>query len=200
METHPFIMYNLICKVRLSRMMEVEVNFDRDMEISVIAANGETYSYRVSDVLEIDENDLMDEFSKQSGTYAWWGAILENEKHALDEAKDRLRQVESEADEDVRKRLSNEGTKVTESIVSRKIPGELKYQSAQAMVNKRRRNVGVLNKVVEALHQRKDLLMMMGSAQKRDYSASGDLRTKSDVKSNLSVEELKDLVRQKNTQ
>lgn len=184
-------------------MIEVEVSFDREMEISVVTANGKKHTYEVSEVLAIDESDLMSEFSNQPGTYAWWGAILENERHALDEAKDNLRSVEGEVDGIVRNNLKNSDTKITESLVSRMIPGELKYQKAQALINKRRRNVGVLNRIVEALHQRKDLLMMLGSAQKRDYSAAGDVRTrtpKPNTNDGLSVDELKELVRQRQQQ
>lgn len=177
--------------------MEIETSFEEAMEIKVTQPNGKETTYNIQDVLAIDENALLDEFMEQPGTYAWWGAILESERYVLEQAKAELTRAEAYADQSVRDTLKTEGTKITEALVNKKIPNDTFYIAATDRYHVVRRNVGILNRIVAALDQRKDMLSMVGAAQRRDYNASGDLRTMAPKDDGLTVEQLKQKLKEK---
>lgn len=148
-----------------------------DIQIPVRLNSGEVRVFNVSEELAFSEETLSQDFMEQSAKYAWWAVVAEKARATTKAYEAKLAVAEAEADEKAREELPASGKKVTESQVASFIKKDAGYQSALAKVNAARSNQGIVERVVRAFEQRKDMLLVAGSHIRSERAMSGELRS-----------------------
>lgn len=159
--------------------VDIELD-DLNTSVTIKLANGSLHTFNVQDEIEIDRDDLNQNYVEQPGKYAWWGMVAEVAKVNVEEAKAYLEQVEGEADERVRESLELDGIKVTETLVTRKIKSDKEYKEAQTSFFRAKKNAGILDKVLKAFDHRLDVLVNLGASMRKEYN-NAELTVKKEV-------------------
>ena len=141
------------------------------MDVKVLEGTNLEDSFNIDEVVNIKENCVAEEFLWQAGKYVRYATLLAHAKIRVQRAKLALEVIEAELDTQVRVKGVTAGTKLTESAIHNTIVALTEYQTACAFVIKAKEDEEILSGVVNALAQRKDMLMAYGSLLKAEAVA-----------------------------
>jgi len=142
------------------------MKLDMNVDIQVL---DKSFKGSIREVLTINEATLTNEFVEQPSTFAWFAALSEMASAEVESKKMALSVLRANLDAEKRTELSSSG-KVTESMVDSAIVKDKRYQVAQTELIESERQLGILKSLVQALHQRKDMLIQLGSTRRQEMS------------------------------
>jgi hypothetical protein len=115
------------------------------------------------ELLRINENDLGKEFGEQASLYFEYAFAYEFAQVELLASKYELERVQSEIDKELRQ---NTDKRLTEAEIDRRIKLDERFKTAYYGMLDKKLRAAMLGSFVEALRQRKDMLISLG-AQRR---------------------------------
>ena len=140
---------------------------DLNLQIS-LDVKGSKYDGNLKEIMKINEADLMNEFINQPSTYAWFAALSEISSAEVELKKFNLSVLEANLDKKKREELSVNDKKVTESMVKSAIQSDAKFIALNEELLELQRQYGILRAIVGSLHQRKDMLIQIGSMKRQE--------------------------------
>lgn len=137
----------------------------------------EEYTYdEVFGSMDIDSNNLTQEFSAQASTYAYYALQLAEADYKAGIATSNREQTYANLDKVYRDAFMAAGKKVTETQLTSAVTDDEDYQAAKAAELEAKHKVRVLKAVVDALQMRADMLISLG-AQTRSEMGMVGMRT-----------------------
>lgn len=123
--------------------------------------------FSLMEIAGIDKSDLEYEFSAQTKFYAFLAALLGYATDKKNKAATLFKQVESQAAEDVEKRLVEKGERATDKKIEKLMKLEKIYIEAADKDDHWSAVVTTLTKLIASLENRKDMLLQIGSRDKK---------------------------------
>ena len=127
--------------------------FNKDMEIGV---------------------DLDEAFRNQGSLYAYYAQIAADAAKNMENKKLRLDIIEARLSKQKRKEYADAGTRCTEKVLTEDVSISTEYIKARVELNEARALAELLKSCLEALKQRKEMIVQLGAAAREE--AKGDLR------------------------
>jgi hypothetical protein len=140
--------------------------FDLDVALNV---DGNKFTGNIREVLKINENNLMDEFTKQPSTFAWFATLYEVASSQVEEKKFALEVLEANIDKELREVLGQGDKKVTEPMVSSAIQRDERIIKMNTELLQLSKQQGILKALVRALDQRSTMLVQLGSTKRQEH-------------------------------
>jgi hypothetical protein len=133
-----------------------------------INLNGIKYEHTLENDLNINRNDLEEEFSNQPQRYAFYSFLAEEAKYLADRKKAVLENVAAALDAEKRTQHSNfmamnPKHKFTETMIHNEVIGDPRYKEVQEDYFQAKKLAGQLEVASRAMAQRRDMLMQMGA-------------------------------------
>lgn len=119
----------------------------------------------------VDETNIGQEFLKQASTYVWYATLYAQARVRRERAKYLLDVAEASLDGQLRKEAAVTNVKLTEGAIQKSIVTLGTYQTAMSAFLSARNDELILEAVVTALAQRKDMLMGYGSLIRQEMSS-----------------------------
>lgn len=141
--------------------------------------------------LAINDADLDTSMTEQAGLYGYYSALYAKAQYEADMAKNRVEIAKARAYKDVRSRLISKGAKFSEALLEAEVILHPDYQDASEMAAKYRMQAEMLRQGLEALKQRRDMLVQKGKSRLEE------LRGELFLKAPGSLEDKKALARSK---
>jgi len=116
--------------------------------------------------VKIDEDDIVKELSKFSAIYGFFAVKLAKFQMLTEKAKFDLNRLQAELDSEYRQKFREEGTKVTEKMIESEIITDERYIEKQEFYQNLREVFLVLQKAVDSLSTKKDMLISLVSMKK----------------------------------
>lgn len=123
--------------------------------------------------LRVDPAHVIQQLTEQPSIYGYWSVLAEEADVILFATKRKLERIEAELDEKLRKEARDEGEKVTETVIQRRIVREEEYQDAFDALVEARRNASYLGRLVRALEQRLSALIAVNNRDRAEMAATG---------------------------
>lgn len=123
--------------------------------------------------LRVDPTHIIQQLTEQPSVYGYWSVLSEEADVILFSKKRKLERIEADLDEKLRKEARDEGEKVTETIIQRRILREDEYQDAMDAMVEARRNAAYLGRLVRALEQRLSVLIAVNNRDRAEMAAVG---------------------------
>lgn len=138
------------------------------MEEIVLTGTDLENTVDVTTVVNIDKDNISEEFINQASKYAWYYTLLIHARKRKDEAKLVLEVKEAELDAIIRKEAGKANMKITEVAIQNTLHALPQYKEAVETLIRMKEEEGILEAVVKALEQRKDMLISYGSLLKHE--------------------------------
>lgn len=134
---------------------------------------GEVVEYYLRDLLKVNPQNYQQEFLEQPAKYVYWQAVLQNLK-AHEEATERAAdRAHADSYNKAYNYLKNNGVpRPTKDLVESAILQDEDYQSKLVEVEQAKESVGIINAIVKAFEQRKDMLIQYGAEQRQNKQNS----------------------------
>lgn len=123
--------------------------------------------------LRVDPTHIIQQLTEQPSVYGYWSVLSEEADVILFSQKRKLERIEADLDERLRKEARDEGEKVTETVIQRRILREDEYQDAMDEMVEARRNASYLGRLVRALEQRLSVLIAVNNRDRAEMAATG---------------------------
>lgn len=120
----------------------------------------------INEITSINRESLSDEFVNQASKYAWYASLLAHSKAKREKAKLALDIKEAELSSRVRQGMVQQGVKVTEGAINEIVLGLNEYSQVYMNWIATKEETDILDGLVKALEQRKDMLVAYGSLLK----------------------------------
>ncbi len=120
----------------------------------------------INEITSINRESLSDEFINQASKYAWYASLLAHARAKREKAKLVLDTKEAELSSRVRQEMVKQGVKVTEGAINETVIGLQDYTNIYMRWIEAKEDEDVIDGVVRALAQRKDMLVAYGSLLK----------------------------------
>jgi hypothetical protein len=177
-------------KVSAKRVAAVEESAGEIVIVNPLEGEGQLH-----EILDFDDLDLA--LKSQASLFAYYSEAAARAQMQHNRAKQNVEQVTAKMNHVVREKLANEGGKVTEKAIETKVALTKAVQNAQHCLNDAQYIYKLCNSVVEAFHQREQMIiqtckraemeMMMkgsysgkhGTREDRDNMMRDALKTKS---------------------
>lgn len=140
----------------------LEVNFE---------TAGITYNASLDEDTQIDQGDLDSEFADQPRKFAWWAMVCELAKDRVAVLKTQLDRLYATVDHRVRTEAITNKVKLTEKMVENSVITDPEYVNLQKEWLKARKDHAMLARGVEALAQRKEMLISLGANARASLTA-----------------------------
>lgn len=138
------------------------------MEEKVLTGTNLENTLDVRTIISIDKENISEEFINQASKYAWYYTLLVYARKRKDEAKLSLEVKEAELDAMIRKEAIKANMKITEVAIQNTLHVLSEYKETVEILIKMKEEEGLLEAVVKALEQRKDMLISYGSLLKHE--------------------------------
>lgn len=120
--------------------------------------------------------DLQSEFMRQPGLFAYYNSLLVQAELQFSNLSHKIEVMEAALATKLRDTARAAGDKLTEAQAKERVAMDPRVRDAYTDLNEAKAEVGFLKGTVTALAQRKDMLMQMGFAQRKEVdSQSGNM-------------------------
>jgi len=143
-----------------------------DMELDLKVCDKE-WNGSLRSILKINEARLTHEFIEQAGTYAWFATLLAFAIAEVESEKMNHEVLQANLYAEKRSTMIEEGAKITEDKVKAAVLQDERYSKSAELVNETRRKQNILKAIVNALEQRKDMLIQLGSTKRQEMFSDG---------------------------
>jgi len=125
---------------------------------------------KVDKYFEIDEENLEKDLSRFSSVYGYFSTKLAKYQSLMEKAKFELGKLQAELDSAYRSKFREEGTKFTEKMIESSIITDERYIDKQEFYQNLREVFLILQKVVDSLSTKKDMLISLVSMKRIESS------------------------------
>jgi hypothetical protein len=125
--------------------------------------SGNLYSSSIQDDLNIDVNNLQEEFAEHSRRFAWYSTAFELASAEADRKDAALKRTYAIMDANMRETLKSLGQKFTEKVVEGRVLTCPEYVKAEDAALAAKEMKGLLKAARDAMAQRKDCLVSLGA-------------------------------------
>jgi hypothetical protein len=165
---------------------------DRDTTFNVIV-NEERHSFSTRSELSIDKHDLDEDMAKQAAHYAWFAVLHENARSERVRLEAQYDELFSRVDQEVRDKLDEESGRIieadpkakpkkpTETAIKLRVRSDKRLLDLERKLHTADHAEKLVGVIVDALYQRKDLIIAMARSRDREMS-SGEVAK---IKENL---------------
>lgn len=153
--------------------MEIYVDSLDFDTFTIIDKNGNRENINISDELMIDENNINEEFMKQSGKYAYWASLLEIVRRYYEAEQRKLETIGSQLNLTVRQAYKQKGEKPTKDMIEADVFINQNYQNQLNIVEDWSYKTKQLNYIVKAFEQRVNALTHLGAEQRKTNKNGG---------------------------
>ena len=126
--------------------------------------------------LAINDADLDSAMTEQAGLYGFYSMQYAKAQFEADQAKIRAEVAKARAHKDVRSRLISKGAKFSEALLEAEVTLHPEYQDALELSAKYRMRAEMLRQSLEALKQRRDMLVQKGKSRLEELRGEVYLR------------------------
>lgn len=123
--------------------------------------------------LNVDPSHVVQQLTDQPSLYAYWSVLSDEADVLLLSKRRRLDRVEAEVDDRLRQEAREEGEKITETIIQRRVLREEDYEEALDEMIEARRNASYLGTIKRALEQRLSALIAVNNRDRAEMAAVG---------------------------
>lgn len=141
-------------------------------EIKIIAGN-RAKVIDLDELMEVDPNDLTNEFASQAALYAHYATLLADADEVLSNADISKDEEYSTADLEWRLEMAEAGEKVTEGKITALVRSDETVVKAMAALVEAQHNRDTLRAVVRALEMRADMLVSLGAHLRHEMEMTG---------------------------
>jgi len=141
--------------------------------VKIVDMNGESKSYKVSDLLSFNENNYEGAFTDQSATYVYWAYVYSICKEQEESQNNLLDKVHAEQYTVAFEELSGKGSRPTKDAIEALVVLSEPYQVQKEACIDAKRLTMQLQYLVRGFEQRKDMLIQYG-AEKRKLNSVGN--------------------------
>lgn len=135
--------------------------------VAEITVRGERFEFSSAAELLIDRDDLDTELARQAAKYAWFYLLRERARHEKAELEALYEDTSYEVDQEVRKSLEK---KVTETEIKAIVRSNGKLKQIAKKLRDLEANDRQIYAFVQALEQRKDLLVSLARSRNLEMS------------------------------
>lgn len=122
----------------------------------------------VQEIMHFTESNVQGAIIEQASLFVYYAGKVSNAQMQSDKFKSRVELLESHIAQELRDEAINNGTKITEAAIKQSIAGDKRYVKAQLMLSKAKAQLDFAKNVLEALKQRKDMIIQIGVAQRQE--------------------------------
>lgn len=150
-------------------MKEIKIpslDFDRFKLVDI--NTGKVVEYSLKDELSINRETYQSDFIDQPAKYVYWQAVLQNLK-AYEESVERKSDIQHAHSYNYAYNYLKKETKVnrpTKDMIESIILRDKNYQKSLELVEEAKENVGIVNSIVKAYEQRRDMLIQLGADER----------------------------------
>ena len=140
----------------------------------VDSSSGESVEYSLKDLLKVNEDNYQQEFLNQASKYVYWQAVLQNLK-VYQEGVQREAEIQHANSYNIAYNYLKNTAKMnrpTKDMIESIIMRDKDYQDKLIAVEDSSESVGLINAIVKALEQRKDMLIQYGADQRNQNQNS----------------------------
>lgn len=127
----------------------------------------------LSDLFDIDENDLTREFATQASLYAYFATLQAKVERDVVAESIKKDQEYASADEHWRQWYTEREKKYTEAVIRSDVIRDEDYMIAEDSYNMAVHDLNIVKALVRALQQRAEMLISMGAHLRQEYSMTG---------------------------
>lgn len=117
----------------------------------------------------ISPEDLDSAFISQASLFAFYAEQSRIANKKVDNFKMRIDMVEAELDKEIRDEAALTSSKITEKSIEQEIKRSERYQKAVMSYNDAKAMAQLLRDSLDALKQRKDMLIQLGNNQREEF-------------------------------
>jgi hypothetical protein len=125
------------------------------------------------DSLKINEADVTGDLFEQPGLYAYWAMLAEEANSVVDNARRRLELMEAILDEEIRTDARNDGEKITEKLIERRMVQTKRYKERHQEHLDAKRDAALFGIGRRSLEQRMSALIAINSMRRAEYASVG---------------------------
>lgn len=114
--------------------------------------------------LSIDEHNIDSSMTEQASLYGYYAALYAKAQMEADHAKNKADVAKARAYKDIRSRLISKGAKFSEALLEAEVIVHSGYQDALELAAKYKMQAEMLRQALEALKQRRDMLVQKGKS------------------------------------
>lgn len=149
--------------------MGVKVAFSDDFgTIDVQDEQKNIVSYDPADIVGFNGNNYLEEFQGQATKYIKWSTIYQYQKRVLAFQNSKLEAIHAEVYNRAMAQLMEGAKRPTKDALEATVLLNSDYQKQLEIVQTQDYKVGVLQSLVKALEQRKDMLIQYGAEMRKD--------------------------------
>lgn len=130
-----------------------------------LVIGGEKFSFSLTDELQIDRHDLDHELARQAAHFAWFGVLRERARAE----RMRLEAELEDRENDLYIEASGTGSKVTDTKA--KVRSNTEVRGLIRKITRAEQDERMLSMIVDALTQRKDMLISLARSRHLEMSA-----------------------------
>lgn len=123
--------------------------------------------------LSISDADIDGAMTEQAGLYGYYSSLYAHAQYKADVAENRAKVAKARAYKDVRSRLIAKGAKFSEALLEAEVMLHPDYHDALEMAAKYQMKAELCKQALEALRQRRDMLVQKGKSRLEELK--GDL-------------------------
>lgn len=127
----------------------------------------------ISELFDIDEEDLTHEFAQQASLYAYFATLQAEAELELSHAALAKDQEYAACDEHHRKALDRREQKYTEAVIKSLVVRDQEYNDVYDRHAACQNDVEVIKAIVKALQMRAEMLISLGAHMRQEYSMTG---------------------------
>lgn len=147
---------------------------DADLEPKVRPPALRLSPSQLQEDLKISRADVDVSMRDQAGLYGHYAQISMRAGLSADRKKSELEILEAQVDEELRNKAADEGVKITEASLAKKILLDSRVQAKRYELNKAKAEAALAKEALEALKMRRDMLVQIGKDRREEML--GDVR------------------------
>jgi len=118
--------------------------------------------------LKIDRGSLDNELTQQPSKYAFYATLASIAEDMVEQNKLKLQVIEAELDKAIRQKAMEDKIKLTETQVNNMMVGLEEWQDTKRKFLSAKKNMNILNSIVQAWEHRKSMLVSLSLKAKRE--------------------------------
>lgn len=136
-------------------------------------STGEVQTYSLHDLLKVNQQNYQEEFLQQPAKYVYWQAVLQNLKAYEESTEREAEHAHADSYNEAYNYFRKQGNaRPTKDLIESAILLDDTYQEKLEAVEQAKESVGIINAIVKAFEQRKDMLIQFGAEQRQSYKNS----------------------------
>lgn len=134
------------------------------------------FSKTINDFIKIDPSQIQNNLLEHAANFAWFAVLHSKAQSKRERLKFELKVLEAELDKNIRAQAYELGKKITEKEIEMKIMSNPSYKEKMSDFLTAREEEDLLDAIVQAFIQRKDMLVSFVSLQKEELKAGISLK------------------------